>query len=298
MTGTLVAALVLLAPGPLAQGFAVGPDPFAAGQHRGADFAAAAGAEVRAACAGVVAFAGEAGSNGRVVTLRCGRWRVTHLPLATIAVRRGARVRAGAKLGTVGSSPAHEGLHLGVRREGDRFGYVDPLRFLAEPTTPPPLGPAPRAARPRRVGPPPPRIAPPPRTAPRRESRRRRGPRRAAAGRAAAAPHPRAVAGLGRARARPRRRRGRVAPPRAPDAPSWSADPGCGSRTPALREAGSAGILIRILPRGRHRDRKSRTRRRKPPRRPPRLPYPAAVRRRPRARGRARASQRGRIRTR
>jgi hypothetical protein len=158
----LVAAAALLAvsapahawrrpvPGPVARAFAYSAArPFVAGQHRGADFAASPGAAVRAACSGRVVFAGRG-----VVTLRCGRWRVTHLPLAAFAVHAGARVRAGGRLGTLAASREHAGLHLGVRRAGDRFAYVDPVPLLG-PEIP-------------RVGPPglasrraPPRDAPP-----------------------------------------------------------------------------------------------------------------------------------------
>jgi Peptidase family M23 len=128
--------------------------PFEAGRHRGVDLAAPPGTEVRAPCAGEVAFAGPVAAAGRVVTLRCGTWRVTHLPLAATAVRAGAAVEPGALLGTVAATPGHAGLHLGVRREGTRFGYVDPLRFLATRRAPPPLGPAPRPVRPPRAAPP------------------------------------------------------------------------------------------------------------------------------------------------
>src|SRR5687768_4845019 len=50
--------------------FAVGANPFAGGQHRGADFAAAPGAAVRAACGGPVVVAGRVGASGRLVTIR------------------------------------------------------------------------------------------------------------------------------------------------------------------------------------------------------------------------------------
>ena len=139
-------------PGVVTRSFDPGRHPFEAGRHRGVDLAAAPGVPVRAPCAGPVAFAGSVGSSGRVVTLLCGPWRVTQMPLGQIAVRAGATVAEGAPLGTAAASLEHAGLHLGVRRDGTRFGYADPLRFLApgRPTPPPPLGPAPRSARPPR----------------------------------------------------------------------------------------------------------------------------------------------------
>ena len=148
-------ALVLASPvgGGVVSGFDVAANPFAPGQHRGADFAAAPGDPVRAACGGRVVVAGRVGSSGRLVTVRCGRFRVTHMPMDAVDVRAGAVIRRGARLGRVGRSDDHAGLHLGVRRDGRRFGYVDPLRFLAAD---PPVSPP--AAAPRRVyrAPPPP----------------------------------------------------------------------------------------------------------------------------------------------
>jgi hypothetical protein len=110
------------------------------------------------------------GSSGGVVTVLCRRWRVTVMPFATIGVRRGATVRPRAGLGTLGRSSAHAGVHLGVRRDGVRFGYVDPLRFLAPPGSAPFVAPrrapprpsSPRASSPRFV----PAHAPAPRGAP------------------------------------------------------------------------------------------------------------------------------------
>ena len=157
---------------PVTRRFDLGADPFEAGRHRGADFDASAGAPVRAVCGGRVAFAGPAGTNGRVVTVRCGRWRVTHLPLATVAVAAQARVDAGDLVGTVAASRAHMGVHVGVRRAGDAFGYVDPMRFIRAAQTPPvvprvgpsPRGPVPRGAVPRVAVP---RAAMPPASVPR-----------------------------------------------------------------------------------------------------------------------------------
>jgi hypothetical protein len=117
--------------GRVTRGFDLGTNPFEGGRHRGADLLARPGDVVRAPCRGPVVVAGRVGTSGGVVTLLCGRWRVSMLPLATISVSRGSVVGAGARLGTVGRSAAHDGLHLGVRRDRSRFGYVDPLRFLA-----------------------------------------------------------------------------------------------------------------------------------------------------------------------
>jgi hypothetical protein len=132
----------------VARPFVYGSDPFRAGQHRGVDFAAPPGSEARAACSGVVATA-----RPGLVTLRCGPWRVTHLPLGSVSVAEGAVVRAGRVIGSVGFSSEHRGLHLGVRRAGDRFAYVDPLTFLGGRTTAPPTVPPPRTVRVPRSGP-------------------------------------------------------------------------------------------------------------------------------------------------
>jgi Peptidase family M23 len=144
--------------GGVTRGFDVGSDPFAAGRHRGADLRAGAGTPVRAPCRGRVAVAGRVGGSGGVVTVLCGRWRVSHMPLSAIGVRPGAAVSRGVVLGTVARSRAHAGLHLGVRRDGARFGYVDPLRFLDTARPAPPLlvgrrGPSRRAPRLRRPRP-------------------------------------------------------------------------------------------------------------------------------------------------
>ena len=142
--------------------FALGPDPFARGQHRGVDLDAPLGARVRSACGGRALFAGRVAGTG-TVSVRCGPWRVTYAPLERIAVRAGAMVGPGRTLGRLGQA----GLHFGIRREGRRFGYVDPLRFLGgQRRAPPPAVPVRlprRALRPRPSGhpaPPAPGLAP------------------------------------------------------------------------------------------------------------------------------------------
>lgn len=163
--------------GEVARPFRLGPDPFAAGQHRGLDIVAPAGTPVRSACAGRVRFAGAAGAAGRTVSVECGPFIATYLHLASIATRAHAAVARGERVGTVGATGrpglATPHLHFGVRRTARRFGYLDPLALL--PGAParrlPPLGPAPRRREPLRRTPPrapTPRMAPPPRTQPAR----------------------------------------------------------------------------------------------------------------------------------
>ncbi len=160
MLALALAALTLFSPvpGDVTRGFDYAGDPFAAGHHRGVDLAAAPGTPVRATCTGRVTFAGRAGASGRTVTIRCGRFSVTHLPLAALATATGATVRAGAMLGTAGTTRGHAGLHLGVREASDPLGYVDPAPLLH--TAPPPVPPATPRTKPRRPAPPPPHPAP------------------------------------------------------------------------------------------------------------------------------------------
>lgn len=165
----LAVALILIppVPGVVSHGFEYAGVPFARGHHRGVDLAAAPGARVRAACSGRVTFAGSAGASGRAVTVRCGAWSVTHLPLRDLAVRAGDRVVAGAPIGIAGAARGHAGLHLGVRRASDRLGYVDPAPLLRYPQRHvPPIGPG---TTPRRTASPPPHPAPLPSAGPARQ---------------------------------------------------------------------------------------------------------------------------------
>jgi Peptidase family M23 len=124
--------------------FRLGPRLFAAGQHRGIDIAAAAGARVRSTCPGTVTFAGRVPGRGRAVTVLCGPLVATYLELARTAVARGETIAAGDAIGTVAASH----LQLGARRAGDPNGYVDPLTLLGAAPAPPPPGPAPGRRRP------------------------------------------------------------------------------------------------------------------------------------------------------
>jgi hypothetical protein len=162
MLALVALALVSPVPGDVARGFAYAGDPFAAGHHRGVDLAARPGERVRAACGGRVLFAGRAGANGRAVTIRCGRFNVTHLPLATLTTEAGATLPPGAPIGTAARARGHDGLHLGVRRATDALGYIDPAPLLHASQRPAPPA-APRSG-PQRPAPPPPHPEPLPST--------------------------------------------------------------------------------------------------------------------------------------
>ncbi|GAA1121404.1 murein hydrolase activator EnvC family protein [Nocardiopsis composta] len=108
--------------------FAPPPEPWLPG-HRGVDLAAPAGAEVRAAGAGRVAFAGRIAGVG-AVSVQHGALRTTYLPVVP-SVARGDPVAAGDPLGTLDPGarhcPGRPCLHWGLRLGRD---YLDPLGLL------------------------------------------------------------------------------------------------------------------------------------------------------------------------
>jgi murein DD-endopeptidase MepM/ murein hydrolase activator NlpD len=135
--------------GPLLRAFAVSPDRFERGQHRGVDLGAAPGAPVRAACDGRVRFAGRVPGGGLTVSVVCGGLLATYQHLGALVPHRGDTVLTGTVLGAVGRSglapgvPAH--LHLGAR-ELATGRYLDPLTlFGRSPRAAPPVGRAPRS---------------------------------------------------------------------------------------------------------------------------------------------------------
>jgi hypothetical protein len=152
-----------------------GDDPYAGGQHRGIDIAAAPGTPVVAAASGNVTFSGTVASSGLTVSVRTadGRYDTSYLHLSSASVKEGARVERGARLGAVGTTGKRSAeaphLHFGVREAGSRHAYHDPLEFLPPPASTPapripagaphpvpvPLRPAPAPARePARAAPP------------------------------------------------------------------------------------------------------------------------------------------------
>jgi hypothetical protein len=146
-------------PGPPVRQFDLGSNPFEAGRHRGADLAAEAGRPVRSACSGRVVFAGRVAGVG-TVSVSCRGWRVSYAPLRALGVRADQRIGAGRRLGAIARG-RHPGLHFGVRREGRRFAYVDPLPFIDRLAPAPPVA-GRRAPGRRRPPAPPPLPAPAP----------------------------------------------------------------------------------------------------------------------------------------
>jgi murein DD-endopeptidase MepM/ murein hydrolase activator NlpD len=214
---TVVAALVIAAParadwvwpvsGRVITTYRNGDDPYAAGQHRGIDIAAALGTTVVAAAGGEVRFAGTAGSSGVTVSIRTadGRFDTSYLHLASTAVRKSQIVAAGERVGTVGTTGVRSAeqphLHFGVRDAGSKHSYHDPLAFLP---------PAPLAPEPPRPTPAPSPVPEPLTPEPGRAPAARPVPRRAPAARPTPHPAPEARPAP-KPRAAPRR-----APHRAP----------------------------------------------------------------------------------
>jgi hypothetical protein len=173
-----------------------GTDPYATGQHRGIDIAAPVGTPVVAAAGGEVRFAGTAGSSGLTVGIRTGDgYDTSYLHLSSLAVRAGAEVSAGERIGAVGTtgvrSAAVAHLHFGVRDAGTRHDYHDPMALLPPPS-PPAHAPGPSPQAPVTAPQPPPPAAAPvsvPRVAPRPHAVPRVAPRPHAVPRVAPRPH-------------------------------------------------------------------------------------------------------------
>ena len=100
------------------------PPHIGAAGNRGLEYDTRPGSAVRAAAAGVVTFAGQVGGRRHVTVLHADGVRTSYSFLASVAVRAGQAVAAGAVLGTAGRS-----LHFGARI-GE--AYVDPAVLLGD----------------------------------------------------------------------------------------------------------------------------------------------------------------------
>lgn len=115
--------------GSVARAFDLPAAPWLPG-HRGVDLAGSAGAVVRAAGPGVVAFAGPVAGVGVVSVRHAGGLLTTYQPVEA-DVAAGDRVAAGTVLGRLSAEGSHCApgacLHWGLRRGED---YLDPLLLL------------------------------------------------------------------------------------------------------------------------------------------------------------------------
>ncbi|WP_405550911.1 M23 family metallopeptidase (plasmid) [Streptomyces globisporus] len=128
------AELVLpVAGGVVTAGFGQRGDLWSTGKHTGLDLAAPAGTPVRAVADGTVTAVSSGGplGNHTELTLADGT-EVSFSHQQSIDVKRGERVRAGDRIGTVGSTGNTTGphLHLEVHKPGGEL--VDPLDWFAD----------------------------------------------------------------------------------------------------------------------------------------------------------------------
>src|SRR4051795_6097488 len=88
--------------GPVLRPYSFDPaHPYAGGQHRGVDVAAAAGDSVRSPAAGLVSFAGTTPGNGLTLSVRTADgYTVSLTHLASLALKAGASVAEGDTAGT------------------------------------------------------------------------------------------------------------------------------------------------------------------------------------------------------
>ncbi len=117
--------------------------PYSAGQHRGIDIGADAGASVRAPVDGTVSFAGVVPNGGETVSIQTSSgYTATLLHLGSIDVKRGAAVAEGQTVvGAVADDADQPYVYFGVRVTNAPQGYVDPLTLLpVRAATDPPAG--------------------------------------------------------------------------------------------------------------------------------------------------------------
>lgn len=107
---------------------------WAAGHHTGIDLAVPNGTPVYAVGGGRVVLARWSGAYGMAVTVRMsdGHYAV-YAHLSRISVRRGARIRTGARIGSSGATGRATGphLHLEIRVRRGYGSDVNPVKYLA-----------------------------------------------------------------------------------------------------------------------------------------------------------------------
>jgi murein DD-endopeptidase MepM/ murein hydrolase activator NlpD len=105
-----------------------------AGYHTGVDLAVSKGTPVYAVGTGVVVLASWSGSYGKAVTIKLSDSRyVVYAHLSRISVARGAKVKAGTRIGSSGATGRATGphLHFEVRARRPYGSDIDPVKYLA-----------------------------------------------------------------------------------------------------------------------------------------------------------------------
>ncbi len=106
--------------------------------HYGVDYAAPVGTPVQATADGTVVYAGRRGPSGRMIHIRHNnRYETMYLHLRGYAggISKGARIRGGQIIASVGSSGESTGPHLDYRIKKDGR-YINPLTFNPPPVEP------------------------------------------------------------------------------------------------------------------------------------------------------------------
>lgn len=104
------------------------------GYHTGVDLAVPKGTPVYAVGTGVVVLASWSGSYGKAVTIKMSDSRyVVYGHLNRISVARGAKVKAGTRIGSSGATGRATGphLHFEVRARRPYGSDIDPVKYLA-----------------------------------------------------------------------------------------------------------------------------------------------------------------------
>ncbi|MFF0081023.1 M23 family metallopeptidase [Streptomyces canus] len=104
------------------------------GYHTGVDLAVPKGTPVYAVGTGTVVLASWSGSYGKAVTIKMSDSRyVLYAHLSRISVARGAKVKAGTRIGSSGATGRATGphLHFEVRSRRPYGSDIDPVKYLA-----------------------------------------------------------------------------------------------------------------------------------------------------------------------
>ena len=104
---------------------------WSSGHHTGLDFAAPKGTRVDAVADGKVVFAGWAGAYGKAVIIKHkdGK-RSLYAHMTKIKTKKGKKVAAGKKIGTVGSTGNSTGPHLHFEVRGKNGKKLNPRDYL------------------------------------------------------------------------------------------------------------------------------------------------------------------------